>query len=260
MNELLTLKSNFVAPRYIEELGCDGLTAEEIALSLGTLVGDVRRKLREQPNETLKSLKLVISKKVNVNGLEYDEFFLSTAAARFFVARYESEMGDGYLAYLLSLESAFELLNNRMKSAGLTYNDVISILENNYALSQDRNRIEEKVHLLEADRETLLEAKKKLDAYESDVIKPITYFQLQSLDGFINKKIRGWGVKSKKKVYRMICWKFELLNESELPRNRLTECVDYVCSLSHWDVADWYEDPVARTAFEQHLRHRNSDS
>jgi len=260
MNELLTLKSVFVAPHYIEELGCDGLTAEEIALSLNTNVKHVRQKLREGQNETLKSLKSAVSTLKNINGVEYEEFFLSTAAAKFFVARYENEMGNAYLAYLLSLENAFELLNNRMRSAGLTYNDVISILENNYALSQDRNRIEEKVHLLEADKETLLEAKKKLDAYESDALRPITYFQLQSLDNFINKKIRGWGAKSKKKVYRMICWKFELLNESELPRNRLTECVDYVCSLSHWEVADWYEDPVARTAFEQHLRQRGSDS
>jgi len=119
MNTLTTVsESGFISPHYIEELRCDGLTAEEIALSLGTLVGDVRRKLREQPNETLKSLKLVISKKVNVNGLEYDEFFLSTAAAKFFVARYESEMGDGYLAYLVTLDMAVErYLRDRIKES-----------------------------------------------------------------------------------------------------------------------------------------------
>jgi hypothetical protein len=107
MNEL-TAPSPFCPPHYIEELGCDGLTAEEIATSLSALVGDVRRKLREDKNETLKSLKVVISKKVNINGLEYEEFFLSTAAAKFFVARYENDIGDGYLEYLIRLDMAVE--------------------------------------------------------------------------------------------------------------------------------------------------------
>jgi len=76
----------------------------------------VRRKLREQPNETLKSLKLVISTLKNINGVEYEEFFLSTAASKFFVARYESEMGDGYLAYLIQLDMAAErYLRDRLK-------------------------------------------------------------------------------------------------------------------------------------------------
>jgi hypothetical protein len=108
MNELMVREGQFVEPHFIEELGCDGLTAEEIAASLGTRVGDVRRKLRDFPNETLKSLKFESSNLKNINGVEYEEFLLSTAAAKFFVARYDNEIGDGYLAYLIRLDMAVE--------------------------------------------------------------------------------------------------------------------------------------------------------
>jgi hypothetical protein len=114
MSQLLELEklklapSTFCAPHYIEQLGCDGLTAEEIATSLGTRVSDVRRKLRDFPNETLKSLKYEISYLKNINGVEYADFMLSTAAAKFFVARYDNEIGDGYLEYLIRLDMAVE--------------------------------------------------------------------------------------------------------------------------------------------------------
>jgi len=38
-------QENFVEPYYIEELGCDGLTAADIAKSLGAAPADVRKKL-----------------------------------------------------------------------------------------------------------------------------------------------------------------------------------------------------------------------
>lgn len=117
MNELMELKKgSFVEPHFIEELGDDGLTAEEIAVSLGTRVGDVRRKLRDQPNETLKSLKYEISNLKNINGVEYEEFLLSTAAAKFFVARYDNDIGDGYLEYLIRLDMAVERCLREAKS------------------------------------------------------------------------------------------------------------------------------------------------
>lgn len=107
MNEL-TAPSPFCPPHYIEELGCDGLTAEEIAVSLNTRVNEVRRKLKDEKNETLKSLKVEITTLKNINGVEYEEFYLSTAAAKFFVARYENDIGDGYLEYLIRLDMAVE--------------------------------------------------------------------------------------------------------------------------------------------------------
>lgn len=107
MNEL-TAPSPFCPPHYIEQLGCDGLTAEEIATSLGTQVKHVRQKLRDYPNGTLTSLKSVSADLKNINGVEYEEFFLSTAAAKFFVARYENDIGDGYLEYLIRLDMAVE--------------------------------------------------------------------------------------------------------------------------------------------------------
>lgn len=109
MNKLVEAKKEvFVQPHYIEELGCDGVTAEEIATSLGTQAKHVRQKLRDHPNETLESLKSVSLYLKNINGVEYEEFLLSTAAAKFFVARYESELGDGYLEYLIRLDMAVE--------------------------------------------------------------------------------------------------------------------------------------------------------
>jgi len=108
MNCELVAPSPFCPPHYIEQLGCDGLTAEEIATSLGTQVKHVRQKLRDFPNETLKSLKSESLYLKNINGVEYEDFLLSTAAAKFFVARYESDIGDGYLEYLIRLDMAVE--------------------------------------------------------------------------------------------------------------------------------------------------------
>lgn len=117
MNELIELKNDsFVKPHFIEELGDDGLTAEEIATSLGARPDKVREKLRSGISPTLKSLNLLIRRMKNINGLEYDEFFLSTAAAKFFVARYDNVIGDGYLEYLIRLDMAVERCLREAKS------------------------------------------------------------------------------------------------------------------------------------------------
>jgi hypothetical protein len=110
MNELVA-PSPFCPPQYIEQLGCDGLTTEEIATSLGTEGKKVRQKLGSREfTDTLRQLGLrVVSVTLkNINGVEYEEHFLDTAAAKFFVARYENEMGNAYLAYLVRLDMAVE--------------------------------------------------------------------------------------------------------------------------------------------------------
>jgi len=127
MDELIVSKLDmgiFVEPHFIEELGRDGLTAEEVARSLDIHVDAVRRKLRERPDEMLISLGCMDSRMVNINGVEYFEFLLSTAAAKFFVARYENAVGRAYLAYLLGAEVAFEKLIKTLKTLNLRPSDL----------------------------------------------------------------------------------------------------------------------------------------
>lgn len=207
--ETQTSGLGFISPHYIEELGCDGLTAEEIALSLNTRVNEVRRKLREQPNETLKSLKLEITTLKNINGVEYEEFCLSTAAAKFFVARYESTMGDGYLAYLITLDMAAErYLRDRLK---------------------DNERAQ-----LELTKRTLaLEA--SLTAREKEDEEPITNEEYDLLDRTANLTLRRQGrfrEAYKRGFKREILSRFYLPGEMEgtytyLPRKNFKAAILY---------------------------------
>jgi len=209
MNEL-TAPSPFCPPHYIEELGCDGLTAEEIAMSLSALVGDVRRKLREDKNETLKSLKVVISKKVNINGLEYEEFFLSTAAAKFFVARYENDIGDGYLEYLIRLDMAVE---KKCKEYELAY-------------------------IEKAKKTLVLESKLKEveEAYDKVFNDPVTEDEYDLLNKIMRATLKRYG-KQSKIAYKVgfckeIMQKFYLPGEDPgtctyLPRKNFKDAITY---------------------------------
>lgn len=104
----LVVPSNCCAPHYIEELGCDGLTAKEIAQSLKTTVNKVRRKLRDGNTNLLKLLNYKIRLMRNTYGVEYEDYCLSTHAAEVFVARFKNEAGDAYLEYLIRRDMAVE--------------------------------------------------------------------------------------------------------------------------------------------------------
>lgn len=101
-------KRSFIEPYYIEELGCYGLTAADIAKSLDAEPKHIREKLRNRIfSDTLETLCLRAVEYTTpnkTNGLQYEEIALETQAAKFFVARYESVLGALYLKFLLDME------------------------------------------------------------------------------------------------------------------------------------------------------------
>ena len=155
MNEITVLvKPIFVKPHYIEELGCDGLTASEIANSLNIDADAVRKKLRGDFIHRMKSLNLLERRMKNINGVEYDEFLLSTDASRFFVARHESDLGDGYLIYLLGIEKTYEKLkeeNALLKTKLLGQKDQTLLLAEQSTLKDKLKEAEAKIEVLTAE-------------------------------------------------------------------------------------------------------------
>lgn len=100
--------SKYVQPRYYQELGCEGLSAKDIANSLGVDTTHVREKLSVRgfcERIEKQDMNTAIAMKKNINGLEYTEYYLSVDAAKFFVAKYDNKVGDGYLAFLIKLEN-----------------------------------------------------------------------------------------------------------------------------------------------------------
>lgn len=107
-------QSAFVRPYYIPELGDEGLTANDIAKSLGTDGKNIRKKLMSRDfmaRIEAQGFKVAIGTLNNINGVAYEEAMLDTAAAKFFVGKYDSELGDSYLAFLIRLERSVNELD-----------------------------------------------------------------------------------------------------------------------------------------------------
>ena len=110
-------KGVFVKPHFIPELGCEGLSSGEIAQSLGIQAGHVREKLG--PRGGMDNLIELLGKDVsqdniarvdfrNINEVEFSEYFLSTLAAKLFVALYQNDTGRAYLTFLVRQDVAVE--------------------------------------------------------------------------------------------------------------------------------------------------------
>lgn len=112
-------RGEFVEPYFIEKLGCEGLSASDIAKSLGVNPGDVRRKLLKRDfldrikTQGFRAMTIVMVN--DINDLEYEEILLDTRAAKFFVGKYDNEKGDSYLAFLLRLEQKVDELDAEIK-------------------------------------------------------------------------------------------------------------------------------------------------
>ena len=93
MNDLIIAeKQGFVKPYYIEALGCEGLSAADIAQSLSTQAKHVRQKLQKGWVDNLpEGLKSASTDFNNINEVTFKEFYLSTPAAKLFVSRYQNE-------------------------------------------------------------------------------------------------------------------------------------------------------------------------
>lgn len=162
----------------------------------------MRQKLGSREfTDTLRQLGLrVVSVTLkNINGVEYEEHFLDTAAAKFFVARYENEMGNAYLAYLVRLDMAVEK------------------------------------KLLMAETKVLqLESKVKADAKEG--LEPVTEEEYDLLNKIMRATLKRYGKQSKiaYKVgfCREVMEKFYLPGEEDgtctyLPRKNFKDAITY---------------------------------
>ena len=176
MNELVV--SSFVAPHYIEELGCDGLTVEDIATSLGIEATKLREKLNTNFIHRLESLIICERIMVNINGVQYKEFFLSTDAAKFVVARHESVLGDGYLIYLIRRDRA---LSELLREKKMTPDDLCLTFKNSEALALEN--------------ETLKSERARRD---KEANEPITSDEYALLDRLANARLKMFGRKKPK--------------------------------------------------------------
>jgi hypothetical protein len=88
-------------------LGEDGLTAHQIAESLGIKAKHVHEKLRrnEWQHKKVPNWRVAVYTAANdSNGLGIESFALNTRAAKAFVARWANEIGDAYLDFLFECE------------------------------------------------------------------------------------------------------------------------------------------------------------
>jgi len=165
VNELEVVSTPvFVAPHYIEELRCDGLTAAEIAKSLTTDVDLVRRKLRERGEYDALlglGLKLSIGRIYNNNGVEFEEFYLSTEAAKLFVARYQIDVRDGFLKSLVVDSESLRRISAKVAVSGLTQSELDHVVIHGKRLIALEQRylgsIEDAKHKAERDRRSQAE-------------------------------------------------------------------------------------------------------
>jgi hypothetical protein len=120
--------ATFAQPQPRAELGGElGLTVEQIAASLQAEPRNVRMKTRNQFDRLI-SLGFHAAKVTaanSVNGLAFESFILGVDAAKFIVARYENEIGDAFLSYLVRLESK---VSEHVNSPALTAEAVRAII------------------------------------------------------------------------------------------------------------------------------------
>ena len=107
---------SFIKPHFIDILGEDGLTAYEIAQSLDIEVKHVHEKLKRSAWKSATSwndciVAYTIEQEIQeVTGHTYkrgvETYALSIRAAKAFIARWENNLGDGYLDFLFDCEQA----------------------------------------------------------------------------------------------------------------------------------------------------------
>ncbi len=106
---MTAIQYSFIQPKFIPELGEDGLTAEEIAISLKAPLSEVHRKISrgKWKSEDVQDWRVMAYNISNdSNGLPVTSFLLNVRAAKAFVARYVSKIGDAYLNFLFDCEAA----------------------------------------------------------------------------------------------------------------------------------------------------------
>jgi hypothetical protein len=158
MDELIKYqsKSQFVKPHYIDALGCEGLTAAEIAQSLGVKTTHIRQKLKKGGRDKLLKLlerdvsqeraeisalsevtTALLTDSHEISNLPFEEFYLTTLAAKLFVALYQNEIGRAYLAFLICLDVAVEKYLEVEKQRTLLERKVLLLTEEVAKMKED---------------------------------------------------------------------------------------------------------------------------
>jgi len=106
----IVVSSQFVKPYFIEELGCEGVSLHDIAKSLGVEFKHVKEKFcRMLSDNRVKSL-FASYTAYNENNRLVESYCLATETAKFFVAKWDSEIGDAYCRYLIECEKVVDVL------------------------------------------------------------------------------------------------------------------------------------------------------
>jgi hypothetical protein len=93
-----------------------GLTAKDIAKSLGVKAENVRKKIRKANYAKIPEFLVIPVGMINENNRLYDEYIFSVMGAKAFVARWPNHMGDAYFKYLLDCERIAEQQVPRMQA------------------------------------------------------------------------------------------------------------------------------------------------
>jgi len=129
------IPSQFVSPSSRPELNGElGLDLHEIAQSIGARFPDVKEKfLRMQKANRIKGVAYTF---YNENNRLVESYVLDLDSAKFFVAKWDSEVGDAYTRFLIQCEKKLDqttLLIKRIMSDEVICRRVLQIADENLA-------------------------------------------------------------------------------------------------------------------------------
>ena len=105
---------SFVKPHFIKELGEEGLTLHEVAKSINIEFKHAKEKI-ERMIEKGRITVAVYTTSNETNGLDVKSYYLNTDNAKFFVAKWDSDIGDAYTKFLIQCEKAVEKMQTVIK-------------------------------------------------------------------------------------------------------------------------------------------------
>ena len=120
----------FIEPHAQESLGGElGLTLHEIAESLQINYYDVAKKLKKMIKDNRIKGEKEISFANDSNGLPVLSYVLPITEAKFFVAKYDNDIGDAYTRFLIQCESVLlAKLQEEKRIVKRTKGDDLSVL------------------------------------------------------------------------------------------------------------------------------------
>ena len=127
----------FVAPHYIDQLGCDGLTSQEIAGSIGmenkNLLVLIERLIKANDIDGRVTQRVDITKH-NALGGEYREvtYLVNVDDAKFIVTQSSTKAGRAYCRYLIECEKAVLSLAQAAAAPALTLDTAMALANQAY--------------------------------------------------------------------------------------------------------------------------------